>query len=86
MHQLVFVPVHTSKLADMVESVENTISELKGVDIAETVLDLRVDNELGQAEDLTHEMEGVAEAGLFAFFSGESFNRFQIKVICCKEY
>lgn len=80
-HQLVFVPVHAGKLANVVESVENAIGELESIDIAETVLDLRVDNELGQAKDLAHEMEGIAEAGLFAFFGGECFNRLQIKIV-----
>lgn len=80
-HQLVFVSVHAGELANVVESVENAIGELESIDIAETVLDLRVDNELGQAENLAHEMEGIAEAGLFAFFGGECFDRLQIKVI-----
>lgn len=80
-HQFVFVSVHAGKLANVVESVENAIGKLESIDIAETVLDLRVDNELGQAENLAHEMEGIAEAGLFAFFSGECFDRLQIKVV-----
>lgn len=74
-HQFVFIPVHTSELANMVESIEYAIGELEGIDIAETILNLRVDNELGQAEDLAHEMESIAEAGLFAFFGGEGFDR-----------
>jgi hypothetical protein len=59
--------VHTSQLPDVVEGIENTISKLEGVDVAETVLDLSVDNELRQTKDLTHEMEcnsGRRDGGL----------------------
>jgi hypothetical protein len=38
--------VHTSQLPYMVEGIEDTISKLEGVGVAETVLDLGVDNEL----------------------------------------
>ena len=39
-----------------------TVGELVGVDVAEAVLHVRVDDELGEAQDLTAEVEGVTWA------------------------
>jgi hypothetical protein len=51
----------------VVEGIEDTTSKLEGFDVAETVLDLGIDNELRQTKDLTHEMEcnsGRRDGGL----------------------
>lgn len=43
--------------------------QLEGVDVAEAVLHVRVDDELGQAQDLARQVERVAEARLLALLS-----------------
>ena len=48
-HELVLVPVHARERADVGEDVLDGVGELEGVDVAETVLDVRVDDELGEA-------------------------------------
>lgn len=73
-HKLVLVAIHSRQLTDVGEHELKTIGELEGVDVAETVLDMRIDDELGEAEDLATEVEGVSEAGLFALFGGERFD------------
>ena len=37
--------------------------------------------QLGQSEDLTAEMESVAETGLLTFFGRQSLHRLQVKVV-----
>jgi hypothetical protein len=70
-HELVLVAVHAGELSHVGEHELKTIGELEGVDVAEAVLDVRVDDELGQAKDLATEVEGVSEARLFALLRGE---------------
>lgn len=48
-----------------------SVGELERVDVAEAVLDVRVDDELGETEDLATEVEGVSEARLFALLGRE---------------
>jgi hypothetical protein len=43
--------------------------QLEGVDVAEAVLHVRVDDELGQAQDLARQVERVAKARLLALLS-----------------
>ena len=56
----------------MREDVLQSVSELEGVDVAEAVLDVSVDDELGEAQDFAAQVEGVSEPGLFALFGRES--------------
>lgn len=70
-HELVLVTVHARELTDVGEGELETVGELEGVDVAEAVLDVRVDDELGEAEDLATEVEGVSEAGLLALLGRE---------------
>jgi hypothetical protein len=60
-HELVLVSVHTGQLTNMVEGVQNTIRKLEGINIAQTILNLSVNNKLGQTQNLTHQMESVSE-------------------------
>ena len=60
-HELVLVPVHTRQSSNVREDVLNGVSELEGVDIAKTELNVSVDDELRQTEDFTAQMEGVSE-------------------------
>lgn len=80
-HELVLVSVHSRELADVVEGIEDTVGELESVDVAEAVLYLGVDDEFSEAENLAHKMEGISEAGLFALFSSESLDGFEIEVV-----
>ena len=61
-HQFVLVPVHSCQLADVGEGVLQTVSQLEGIHVAKAILDVGVNNELGQPKYLTTQMEGVAKA------------------------
>ena len=53
----------------MSEDVLNGIGELEGIDIAETILDVGVNNEFSQTKDFSTQVEGVSEAGFLSFLS-----------------
>ena len=53
----------------MSEDVLNSIGELEGIDIAETILDVGVNNEFSQTKDFSTQVEGVSEAGFLSFLS-----------------
>ena len=46
-HQPIFVPVHASELTDVVECVLQPVRKLVGINVTETVLDMRVDDKFG---------------------------------------
>jgi hypothetical protein len=69
-HQLVLVSVHAGQLANMVESVQDTVGQLEGVNIAETVLHLSIDNQLREAENFSHKVESISETRLLSLFGG----------------
>ena len=71
-HQLVFVTVHPSQLSHVGEDVLQAVRQLKGVHIAETILDVAVDHQFGQTQDLPAKMEGIAETGLLSFLNIEN--------------
>ena len=50
-HELVLVSVHSRELTDVGEGVLETIGKLECVDVSETVLDVGIDDELGQTEN-----------------------------------
>ena len=52
-HELVLVPVHTRQGSDVREDVLNGVGELEGVNIAETELNVSVDDELGETKNFT---------------------------------
>lgn len=70
-HELVLVPVHAGQRADVCKDVLQRVRELERVDVAESELHVRVDDELRQPEDLTAQMEGVSETGLLTLLRGE---------------
>jgi hypothetical protein len=47
------------------------ISELEGVNIAQPILDVSIDDKFGQSQDFPTEMECVAESGFLALLSRE---------------
>ena len=80
-HQPVLVPVHARQLAHVREDVLQAVGELVGVDVAEAVLHVRVDHELGETQDLTAKVEGVTEARLLALLGGERLDGLQVEVV-----
>ena len=79
-HQLVLVAIHSSQLADVRKRVLETISELIGVNVAQAVLDMGVHHELGEAENFSDEMEGIAESGLLALLGRQRLDRLEVEV------
>ena len=51
----------------MGEDVLDGISELESVDISETVLNVGINDELGQTKNFSTQVEGVSEAGFLSF-------------------
>jgi hypothetical protein len=78
---LVLVPVHARERADMCEDVLESVGELEGVNVAEPVLDVGVDDELGEAENLAAQVEGVAETGLLALLGREGPARWWLEAL-----
>jgi hypothetical protein len=76
-HELVLVSVHSRELTDVSEGELKSVGELEGVDVAESVLDVRVDDELHETEDLSAEMEGVSESRLLPFLGRQSLDGLQ---------
>ena len=46
----------------MTEDILKGVGQLEGVNIAESELDVRIDNELRQTQNLSTQVEGVSEA------------------------
>ena len=94
-HQPVLVAVHAGELADVREDVLQAVGELERVHVAaarrravrryctllSTTSFVRVDDELGEAEDLAAQVERVAEARLLALLRGERLHRLQVEVV-----
>jgi hypothetical protein len=57
------------------------VCELEGVDVAEAVLDVGVDNELRETKDFTTQMEGVSETRLLALLGRQRLDRLQVQVV-----
>jgi hypothetical protein len=58
-----------------------TVSKLESVDVSKAVLDVRVDDELGETEDLSTQMERVSEAGLLALLGRKGLDRLQVEIV-----
>lgn len=80
-HQAVFVSVHTSKLTNVGKNVLQTVSQLECIDVTETILDVRIDDQLGQAKNLTTQVEGVTETRLLSFLGRQGLYRLQVEVV-----
>ena len=57
------------------------VSELESFDVPETVLHVRVHNELDHAKDLSTQVECITEATLLALLCRESLDRLQVEVV-----
>ena len=80
-HQLVLVPVHARQLAHMRKDVLQCICQLERVGIAEPVLHVRVDDELGQAQDLAAEVERVAKPRLLPLLRRQRLDGLEVEVV-----
>lgn len=47
----------------MGEDILNSISELEGVDIPQTVLNVSINDELGQTKNFSAQVEGISKTG-----------------------
>ena len=56
----------------MCEDVLDGNGKLEGVDISEAILDMGVNNELGQTKDFSAQVERVSEARLFSLLCRQS--------------
>lgn len=57
------------------------VVELKGVDIAQTILNIAVDNELYNSKNFTAKVKGVTKTRFLTLFGGEGFDRLEIEVV-----
>jgi hypothetical protein len=65
----------------MCENVLQGVSQLEGIDITETELDVCVNDEFGEAKDFAAEVKGVSESRFLSLFSGQSLDGFQIHIV-----
>lgn len=68
-HQLVLVAVHARQLADVRENVLQTVGQLERVNVVQAILDVRVDDQLSQAEDFATQMESWKSIEFIALLS-----------------
>ena len=55
----------------MGEDVLNRICELEGIDSSKSELHMGIDDELGETEDFTAQMEGISETRLLTLLRGQ---------------
>ena len=79
-HHLVLVPVDPCQHANVRDCILNAIRQLICIKIVQSVLDMCIHDHLGDAHDLSEEVEGVAEPGVLPFPGGESLARLQVEV------
>lgn len=80
-HQFVLVAIHASQLADMSENVLQTVRQLESVHIVQPILNVRIDDQFGEAQNFPAQMESVSEPRLFSLLCGQCLNRFQIEIV-----
>lgn len=78
---LVLVAVHTGEGTNMTENILQSISKLKGIDIAESELNVRINDKLGEPQDFTTQVESISKARLLALFGCERLYRLQVHVV-----
>lgn len=80
-HKLILVPVHAGQGTDMSEDILQSIGQLEGVDVPKAELDVSVHDQLGQSENFSAQMEGIAEAGFLAFLRRQRLYWLQVHVL-----
>jgi len=63
------------------ESELKTIGKLESIDVSESVLNVRVDDEFRETEDFSTQVESVSESRLLSFFRGKGLDGLQIHVV-----
>jgi hypothetical protein len=81
LHELVLVSVHTRKLTNVREGELKTVCKLERIDIAQSVLNVRVDDKLCETQDFSDQMESVSESRLLSLFGCECLDRLQVHVV-----
>lgn len=56
-HQFVFVSIHSRQLADVSENILQTVGQLEGVHVVQTILNVRIDDQFGETQNFTAQME-----------------------------
>ena len=79
-HQTILVPVHARELTNVVESILQTIRVLIGIDIAKSELHMSINNELGETQYLSRQVECIAKSRFLSFLGGQSFGRLQVEI------
>lgn len=80
-HHPILVPINPRQLPHMRKHVLQPIRQLERIDVPKPELDMRVDDEFGETENLSDEMEGVSETGFLSLFGGEGFDGFEVEVV-----
>lgn len=65
----------------MREGVLQAICKLEGIHIAQPELYIGVHHQLGQPQNLSAQVEGIAKAGLLALLGGQRLDRLQVEVV-----
>ena len=65
----------------MCEDVLQSIRKLERVNVTETVLDVGIDNELGEAKDFTTKVEGISKPRLLPLLRRQRLDGFQVHVV-----
>mmetsp|Transcript_67280 Transcript_67280/g.140138 ORF Transcript_67280/g.140138 Transcript_67280/m.140138 type:complete len:884 (+) Transcript_67280:4960-7611(+) len=80
-HQPVLVAIHARELAHVREGVLQPVRKLEGVHVAKAELHVGVDDDLGQTQNLSAQVERIPEARLLALLRRESLDRLQVEVV-----
>lgn len=56
-HEFIFITIHSGKLTNMSENVLQTIGQLESINVVQSVLHVRIDDQFGQAQDFTTQVE-----------------------------
>lgn len=70
-HELVLVTVHARKGANVCKYILKGIRELEGVNIAKTVLDMGIDDQLRQTKNFSTQVESIPETRLLPLLRGQ---------------
>lgn len=65
----------------MREDIVKTISELESLNIAQSILYVRINDEFCHTKDLTAKMERITKAGLLSLLCRQSLDGLKIKVV-----
>ena len=65
----------------MGKGVLQAVSQLEGVHIAQAELDICIHNQLGQPQNLTAQVEGIAEARLLPLLGRQRLDRLQVEIV-----